>query len=52
MRLVEASTPRVSGVIKAIRDEVGAATAKTCKSILTSTFALAVTHGALAANPV
>ncbi|TDO58219.1 phage integrase family protein [Kribbella sp. VKM Ac-2571] len=52
LRLIEASTPRVSDVIKAIRDEVGAATAKTCKSILTGTFVLAVTHGALTANPV
>ncbi|MEV0792661.1 helix-turn-helix domain-containing protein [Kribbella sp. NPDC050459] len=52
LSLMEAGTPRVSGVIKAIRDEVGAASAKTCKSILTGTFALAVTHGALTANPV
>jgi integrase len=52
LRLVEASTPRVSDVIKAIRDEVGSASAKTCKSVLTGTFALAVTHGALTANPV
>ncbi|MGW6279845.1 helix-turn-helix domain-containing protein [Kribbella sp. NPDC055071] len=52
LRLGEASTPRVSDVVKAIRDEVGSASAKTCKSILTGTFALAVTHGALTANPV
>jgi site-specific recombinase XerC len=51
-RLLEATTPRVNDVIKAIRNEVGAASAKTCKSILTDTFALAVTHGALTANPV
>ena len=38
LRLTEASTPRVTDVIKAIRDEVGAATAKTCKSILTGAF--------------
>lgn len=52
LRLLEARTPRVSDVIKAIRDEVGAASAKTCKSILTGTFSLAVRHGALTANPV
>ncbi|MEU4294803.1 helix-turn-helix domain-containing protein [Kribbella sp. NPDC026596] len=52
LRLVEASTPRISDVVKEIRDQVGAATAKTCKSILTGTFALAVRHGALTTNPV
>ncbi|MEU4193595.1 helix-turn-helix domain-containing protein [Kribbella sp. NPDC026611] len=52
LRLFEANTPRVSDVIKGIRDEVGSATAKTCKSILTGTFALAVRHGALTSNPV
>jgi integrase len=52
LRLVEANTPRVTDVIKSIRDEVGAASAKTCKSVLTGTFTLAVAHGALTANPV
>ncbi|MFI6675261.1 helix-turn-helix domain-containing protein [Kribbella sp. NPDC050470] len=52
LRLIEANTPRVADVIKAIRDEVGAASAKTCKSILTGAFSVAVTHGALTANPV
>lgn len=52
LRLTEATTPRVTDVIKAIRDEVGAASAKTCKSILTGAFRVAVTHGALTVNPV
>ncbi len=52
IRLVELTTPRVDGVIQAIRNEVGVASAKTCKSILSGTFSLAVRHGALAANPV
>lgn len=52
IRLNEATTPRVNTVITKIRDEVGVATARTCKSILTSSFALAVRHGALQANPV
>jgi integrase len=52
IRLVEATTPRVNDVVKAIRDEVGAASARTCKSILSGAFSLSVRHGALAANPV
>ncbi|MBB6566715.1 helix-turn-helix domain-containing protein [Kribbella sandramycini] len=52
LRLDELTTPRINGVIKAIRDEVGAATAKTCRTIVSRTCALAVTHGALTANPV
>jgi integrase len=52
IRLVELTTPLVDGVLQAIRNEVGVASAKTCKSILSGTFSLAVRHGALAANPV
>ncbi|MFI6675238.1 helix-turn-helix domain-containing protein [Kribbella sp. NPDC050470] len=52
VRLVETSTPRVNEVVQAIRESVGVASAKTCKSILSGTFSLAVRHGALAANPV
>jgi integrase len=52
LRLFEATTPRVNDVITAIRNEVGVATARTCKSILTGTFGLAVRHGALESNPV
>ncbi|MFI5734140.1 helix-turn-helix domain-containing protein [Kribbella sp. NPDC051587] len=52
LRLWELTTPRVKDVVKAIRDEVGAATAKTCRSLLSRACGLAVTHGALAVNPV
>jgi len=52
IRLVELTTPRVNDVIQAIRNEVGVASAKTCKSMLSGSFSLAVRHGALAANPV
>lgn len=52
LRLFESTTPRVNDVITEIRTEVGAATARTCKSILTGTFGLAVRHGALESNPV
>lgn len=52
IRLVELTTPRLDGVIQAIRNEVGVASAKTCKSIVSGTFSLAVRRGALTANPV
>jgi integrase len=52
LRLHELTTPRANDVIRAIRDDVGAATAKTCRTILSKTCSLAVTHGALTANPV
>ncbi|MFI5696485.1 helix-turn-helix domain-containing protein [Kribbella sp. NPDC051586] len=52
LRLHELTTPRANDVIKAIRDEVGAATSKTCRTILSKTCSLAVTHGALTANPI
>jgi integrase len=52
IRLVELTTPRVNDVIQAIRNEVGVASAKTCKSILSGSLSLAVRHEALAANPV
>ncbi|WP_432945864.1 helix-turn-helix domain-containing protein [Kribbella sp. CA-253562] len=52
LQLAEASIPRVNRVLVGIKDEVGVASAKTCKSILTGTFALAVRYGALTHNPV
>jgi integrase len=52
VRLREVTTPRVNDVIKAIREEVGAASARTCKSILSGALSLSVRHGALDANPV
>ncbi|MEV0289553.1 helix-turn-helix domain-containing protein [Kribbella sp. NPDC050820] len=52
LRLFEVTTQRVSDVITAIRNQVGVATARTCKSILTGTFGLAVRHGAMDSNPV
>ncbi|MBP2354922.1 integrase [Kribbella aluminosa] len=52
LRLHELTTPRANDVIRQIRDEVGAATAKTCRTILSKTCSLAVTHGALTTNPI
>jgi integrase len=52
LRFVEATTPRVNKTIVGIKDEVGVASAKTCKSIISGTMALAVRDGALTLNPV
>jgi integrase len=52
LQLIEATIPRVNKVLIEIKEEVGVASAKTCKSILTGTFALAVRYGALTQNPV
>ncbi len=52
LQLVEATIPRVNAVLVGIKEEVGVASAKTCKSILTGVFALAVRYGALTQNPV
>ena len=52
VRLGEVTTPRVNDIIKGIRDDVGAASARTCKSILSGALSLSVRHGALDANPV
>jgi integrase len=52
LRFVEATTPRLNKAIVGIKDEVGAASAKTCKSIISGTMALAVRDGAITLNPV
>jgi site-specific recombinase XerC len=52
VRFAEATTPLVNETIAGIRDEVGVASARTCKSIISDTMAIAVRHGALTFNPV
>ncbi|WP_158294003.1 helix-turn-helix domain-containing protein [Kribbella sp. VKM Ac-2568] len=52
VRLGEATTPLLDKVITAIKDEVGAVSAKTCKSVISGVLSLAVRHGAILANPV
>jgi site-specific recombinase XerC len=52
VRLGEASTPLVDKVIGAIKSDTGAATAKTCRSVISGVMGLAVRLGAVAANPV
>jgi hypothetical protein len=51
-RFFEATSPLVNKTIVGIKDEVGVATAKTCKSIISGTMAIAVRDGALHSNPV
>jgi integrase len=52
IRFFEATTPLVNKIIVAIKDEIGVATAKTCKSIITGALAIAVRDGVLSSNPV
>lgn len=52
IRIGEALTPVVNKVVTDIKDEVGVASARTCRSILASSLAIAVRHGALTSNPV
>jgi integrase len=52
LRFFEATTPLVNKTIVGIKDEIGVASAKTCKSIISGTMAIAVRDGALSSNPV
>lgn len=52
VRLGEATTPLVDKVISKVAADAGAATAKTCRSVISGVLALAVRRGALMANPV
>jgi len=52
VRLGEATTPLVDKVIAAIKDRVSAATAKSCRSVISGVMGLAVRYGAISANPV
>ncbi|MFC5267742.1 helix-turn-helix domain-containing protein [Kribbella qitaiheensis] len=52
LRFVEATTPRMNMTIVSIKDEIGVASAKTCKSIISGIMAIAVRDGALSLNPV
>ena len=47
-----ATTPLVDKAIGAIRSHVSAATAKTCRSVVSGVMSLVVRYGAIAANPV
>src|SRR4051794_20471969 len=52
VRLGEATTPLVDNVIASIKNRVGAATAKSCRSVISGVMSLAVRYGAVTFNPV
>ncbi|MGH8892483.1 MAG: tyrosine-type recombinase/integrase [Actinomycetes bacterium] len=52
VRLGEATTPMVDKVIGAIKADVSAATAKSCRSVISGVMGLAVRYGAIVGNPV
>ena len=52
IRLGEATTPLVDEVIAAIKADVSAATAKSCRSVISGVMGLAVRYGDVMANPV
>jgi len=52
VRLGEFNTPLVDSFIADVRDSVGPATAKLCRSIVSGVLGVAVRAGVLAANPV
>src|SRR5680860_316896 len=52
VRLGEATTPLVDKVVGAIKADVSAATAKSCRSVISGVMGLAVRYGAVLANPV
>ena len=52
LRLAEVTTPLADKFVSRIRTDVGAPTAKTCRSIVSGVMGLAVRYGAVSANPV
>jgi len=52
LRLAEVTTPLTDKFVSQIRTDVGAPTAKTCRSIVSGVMGLAVRYGAVSANPV
>lgn len=51
LRLRELSTPLVDRYVTDVHEQVGAATGRTCRSIVSGVMGLAVRHGAVVANP-
>lgn len=52
VRLGEATTPLVDNVVRSIRKQVSASTAKSCRSVISGVMGLGVRYGAIMANPV
>lgn len=50
LRLVEIDTPLVEAVILDLHERIGAATARTCRTIISGVMRLAVSKGAIASN--
>jgi hypothetical protein len=52
LRLGEMTTPVLDKFIGKLKTDVGAATARTCRSVVSGVMGLAVRYGALTANPI
>ncbi|MDQ1678072.1 MAG: hypothetical protein QOC93_3216 [Actinomycetota bacterium] len=52
LRLAEVLTPVVDRFIATVKEDVGAPTARTCKTIVSGVMGLAVRYGAVTTNPV
>jgi integrase len=52
LRLAEVTTPVVDKFVSRIKADIGASTARTCRSVVSGVMGLAVRYGALSANPV
>jgi transcriptional regulator with XRE-family HTH domain len=52
VRLGEANTPLLDKVVGAIKADIGPATAKTCRSVISGTLGLAARYGAIYTNPI
>lgn len=52
LRLGEMTTPVLDRFVGALKRDVGTATARTCRSIVSGVLGVAVRHGAISANPV
>jgi hypothetical protein len=52
VRLGELTTPLVDKVTGKIKTDVGAPTAKSCRSVMSSVMSLAVRYGAVTINPI
>lgn len=52
LRVHEVTVGRLEVFLQSVTDDIGAPSAKMCKSVLSGTLKLAVRHGAIPANPV
>jgi integrase len=52
LRLAEVTTPLADKFVGRVKTDIGAPTAKTCRSIVSGVMGLAVRYGAVSANPI